>query len=698
MSAFKNQKQRFSIKKYHFGAASVLLGVVFFVSTTNDVSADEIDKDTSFMEVKTNTPIGAATSLEGVDMPTNSNEVEENPGIVGEVSNISPNETIEDRENNTVQIKERTVTTSDFEELSPQTIKQLQAEDFRYFEMTPDLYKKLSRDQINALTLNKHYQVASKTVPHVLRAAKENIENRDGYSVNENNLPEKSNLPYAINKTPNPDHYTFEVVMKGDDGAKQYVLSVRKEDIDQEGTPMRFFITTFDDSRRSSLTTVDIKNVQDGDQIKIDDQTLIGVIASGDKRQFRFLKVNDADFSDYTPIYGPNIDKYTNPVVSYPITLPFWKGQTTHYYDELGGEIVPSYTQYGWTRSQYTTEPIDIEGYDINTTKMPINKNGFINRYSTKISGNVRYSVSTMSRGTLYRKDTVIDDEGTIKTEAWFTYAKGPGTFDSINGAKLDKGRIEANNLPNSDYDFELNPNNYSIRDTIIDNVEEEKYFNHGFGGQVIFQKVRFIKDGLPSNDAISVADYDGGDAASSSSVTLKKGEVTNSRYDNGRTLDISNRFEYPDTVEYYYTTQEGNLIVNYVDELGNTIKEAVEDTPNTKFNTPYDTVVDNRPQEIVFGDKVYELVPSGEYPVGTVSNQGNLTISKMRDIYASSDLNGGDPIGNITKGTKYVTYVYKEKIEEPGKYIPYIPADPTDPTNPNDPLNPTDPNTGNPI
>ncbi|WP_082039247.1 YSIRK-type signal peptide-containing protein, partial [Staphylococcus gallinarum] len=43
MSAFKNQKQRFSIKKYHFGAASVLLGVVFFVSTTNDVSADEID-------------------------------------------------------------------------------------------------------------------------------------------------------------------------------------------------------------------------------------------------------------------------------------------------------------------------------------------------------------------------------------------------------------------------------------------------------------------------------------------------------------------------------------------------------------------------------------------------------------------------------------------------------------------------------
>lgn len=86
----------------------------------------------------------------------------------------------------------------------------------------------------------------------------------------------------------------------------------------------------------------------------------------------------------------------------------------------------------------------------------------------------------------------------------------------------------------------------------------------------MIFQKFRFHKNGLPSNVAISVSDYDGGDATSSSVVRLKKGEVTNSRYDNGRTFDISNNFEYPDTVEYYYISQKGGVVVSYVDTEGN--------------------------------------------------------------------------------------------------------------------------------
>ena len=86
----------------------------------------------------------------------------------------------------------------------------------------------------------------------------------------------------------------------------------------------------------------------------------------------------------------------------------------------------------------------------------------------------------------------------------------------------------------------------------------------------MIFQKFRFHKNGLPSNVAISVSDYDGGDATSSSVVRLKRSEVTNSRYDNGRTFDISNNFEYPDTVEYYYISQKGGVVVSYVDTEGN--------------------------------------------------------------------------------------------------------------------------------
>lgn len=49
MKIFKQheQKQRFSIKKYHFGAASVLIGAILFVGTTNDASAAELDEKPS---------------------------------------------------------------------------------------------------------------------------------------------------------------------------------------------------------------------------------------------------------------------------------------------------------------------------------------------------------------------------------------------------------------------------------------------------------------------------------------------------------------------------------------------------------------------------------------------------------------------------------------------------------------------------
>ena len=112
--------------------------------------------------------------------------------------------------------------------------------------------------------------------------------------------------------------------------------------------------------------------------------------------------------------------------------------------------------------------------------------------------------------------------------------------------------------------------------------------------------------------------------------------------------------------VTYVYKLKEqpaqpkGNVYVHYVDENGNTIKESVTDEKEQPVGKDYDTVVDNRPQEIEFEGKTYELVPAGNYKVGQVDEQGHWT--------------GDDATtGKVIEGDKNVTYVYKLK-EDPTK------------------------------
>src|SRR5699024_2640871 len=151
------------------------------------------------------------------------------------------------------------------------------------------------------------------------------------------------------------------------------------------------------------------------------------------------------------------------------------------------------------------------------STRAPLNQNGKINKQSSKIVGNVRYSKATTSRGTMYRKDKILDNKSTVESDVWLTYAKAPDTFDQVNGSSVDKGRIAANNLTDMNYDFEENSNGYEFRDKIVGGESEGRYQLLGLEGKVIFQKCRFPRNGLPSYEVISVSDYDGGDAASSS-------------------------------------------------------------------------------------------------------------------------------------------------------------------------------------
>ena len=114
----------------------------------------------------------------------------------------------------------------------------------------------------------------------------------------------------------------------------------------------------------------------------------------------------------------------------------------------------------------------------------------------------------------------------------------------------------------------------------------------------------------------------------------------------------------------------KGNVYVYYKDTEGNVIKSRVTDEDAQPVDKDYDTVVDNRPQEIVKDGKTYVLVPAGNYTVGSVDSEGHLESS--------------DPTtGKVVEGDKHVTYIYKLK-EEP--VVPGKPGKPGEPGKPGDP------------
>ena len=117
-------------------------------------------------------------------------------------------------------------------------------------------------------------------------------------------------------------------------------------------------------------------------------------------------------------------------------------------------------------------------------------------------------------------------------------------------------------------------------------------------------------------------------------------------------------------TITYVYKEVKGDVYVHYKDTDGNTIKDDVTDEKDQPVDKDYDTVIDNRPKEIQYNGKTYELVPAGNYTVGKVDEQGHLE---------SSDAT----TGKVIEGRKDVTYIYKLK-EQPAQpkgnvYVHYV-------------------------
>lgn len=112
----------------------------------------------------------------------------------------------------------------------------------------------------------------------------------------------------------------------------------------------------------------------------------------------------------------------------------------------------------------------------------------------------------------------------------------------------------------------------------------------------------------------------------------------------------MTNNFHPNEEVTHYYVKM-GRIVVNYLDEKGNPLKEQVEDTQKSRIGTKYDTT-DNRPEVIEKDGKIYERVP---------------------------DKTVGKENGKVVGGTTVVTYVYKEVVKpestpvEPTAEIPSV-------------------------
>ncbi|HEM3504935.1 TPA: MucBP domain-containing protein [Streptococcus suis] len=117
-------------------------------------------------------------------------------------------------------------------------------------------------------------------------------------------------------------------------------------------------------------------------------------------------------------------------------------------------------------------------------------------------------------------------------------------------------------------------------------------------------------------------------------------------------------------SITYVYEEVKGSVIVDYVDTDGNKIGTQFVDTANVAPGTAYNTANDTgtkastdtseRPSVITKDGKTYKLVPAGNYNVGTVGTEGNLTAT-------TKDLGTDAVSGEVAEGTKKVTYVYEE-------------------------------------
>lgn len=620
----KDSHDRFSIRKYSVGVVSVLVGSFIFglQSGSQTVKADTTENN---QQVTAKLPEGEAQDT------------------------ISPTVTLTNQSNS--------AQSNNSEEKGAATSTQGQAS-----QMTTD-----SASSGNPAASLASFAAAAPAANNSVNATSngaaqaEQPAPADGYSViaptgnyrsgyNENNVP----------LDPNTDHTTvISYIVTGDmdndpDSAKaargnRYAYSVSQADVNGTGEPSQIYVMKFD-ANNVLVKTVKVPISGTGSNIYTIDNYAEVIVSRGANQDVTISLQKIADDQNwFTPIYSiiPNVVTQTG-ANAQKLRVPNWVSQKTTYTDEDGNEIRPPYYQYGWGNSSFTTEPVMIPGYDVRATpdyvpgqydeNIPASqKNGTIAKGTNFKVGDHVNTETTTRRGTMYVQRTIIDDQGTVRLQAWFTYAKEAGTFDT--SVQNDVGRVAAV-LPSPDYDFATNPNGYKIY-TNISNAEddpdnEDARAANGLKGEVAFNPVRFVytnpadHDALGNNGAKNAPSNDAyNDPAQSVDYTILPYETnTYGTYDHNRTFTFANTVKKPSEVNYVYWTQKATIkYINdttgetlQTDEINGRINSTSEYSPFSTEHSGSSTIGYDNPRTTKtiadFEKEGYVLV-SNNYPIG---------------------------------------------------------------------------------
>ena len=371
----------------------------------------------------------------------------------------------------------------------------------------------------------------------------------------------------------------------------------------------------------------------------------------------------------------------------------YTEGQT---YTPTGNEtVLASYTQTGLAGQQFTASGNrNIEGYkqvpattDATQKTSGILGKGVVGQKLVELQGGANhYYVKRISE--------IVDTNGSTVTKF---YALDPsqvsnfassdvGTEDvskytliytsKVNKAgeewKADESKVTKVNSKNGDYHIDVTETAGSKSLVItgwqsntekVNLVHDETKVTEAFDKPFTGAPDPSLTPAGKGNNAWNLIAGRNADIVAKSKVTQPDGSITYTELKGYSSF--SNNYSIPTAIKpstdvnYYFvkSDEKGSVYVHYKDTEGTTIKASVTDEDKQSINKAYDTVVDNRPQEIEFQGKTYELVPAGTYTVGEVDDQGHLKSS--------------DPTtGEVAKEDKNVTYIYKLKEEPKGEVV----------------------------
>ena len=416
--------------------------------------------------------------------------------------------------------------------------------------------------------------------------------------------------------------------------------------------------------------------------------------------EYETLQIRDTNFPGNQGEDKPNVQ------TSVPYATV---DQTTHYkvvdsskytegqpYKPTGNETdLASYTQTGLAGQQFTASGNrEIPGYkqvaattDTTQKTSGILGKGVVGQKLVELQGGANhYYVKRISE--------IVDTNGSTVTKFYALDPSQVGNFSAsdvgtedvskytllytskVNKAgeewKADETKVTRVNSKNGDYYIDVNETagSKSLVITGWQSTTEKVYLVHdetkaaeGFAKPFTDAPDPSLTPSGKGNNAWNLIAGRNADIVAKSKVTQPDGSITYTEL-KGFT-SFSNNYSIPSNlkpstdVNYYFVKSDvkGNVYVHYQDTEGKTIKEDVTDEKDQPINKAYDTVVDNRPNEIQFEGKTYELAPAGNYTVGEVDDKGHLKSS--------------DPTtGEVAKDDQNVTYIYKLKEEPKGEVV----------------------------